>query len=718
MDFAWNFLPYRYPATAKLRDLHQIFQTLHVFLQDLRDRLELYFHRFRGTEHTFMVIVAVIIGLLGGLGAVAIQWLIKLFQKLFWGDWGLTVDYLETVPLGWKIAVPVIGSAIVGTVVYYFSQEAKGHGVPEVMEAIALRDGKIRPRVVLAKLFASSVYIGAGGSVGREGPVIQIGSSIGSAIGQLLRVNPRRTKTFVACGAASGIAAAFNAPVAGALFSVEIILGDFGVAQFSPIVISSVIATVVSRHFLGDFPAFVVPKYDLVSPLELIPYAVLGVLAGAVALLFTKTLYRIEDFFDDLKVNGVLKTMMGGIILGGMGIFVPYIYGVGYDTMNFALLGQLSWVTMLLLIFAKIFATSISLGSGGSGGVFAPSLFLGTMTGGFFGALVHLLMPEYSASSGAYSLVGMGAVVAGATHAPITAILIIFEMTNDYKIILPLMISTIIATVFTTKMAKESIYTLKLIRKGIDLFGGRDINLLRQHTVRNIIRHDQNIFLNTTSLPSLLKTMLQGKHEEYFVVDRDGALQGSITLQMAKEFIEDKEIPPELIIASDLMRTNVQCLQPDDNLDLVMHIFGRIDSRQLPVVENEQSRKLLGRVRVKDVIDMYNKEIFKKDLAGGMHSIVSGMERDRTIEVFASHQIVETTIPDQFVGQSIIELDIRNRYGVEVILIRKKSDESDDPSSRPGTLPSAHYRFEEGDDLLLIGEKENIERFRHNNPLP
>ena len=697
--------------------LHRILQSAHTLFLDFRSRSEQYFHRFRGTEHTFMVIVAVIIGLTGGFGAVAIQWLIKLFQKLFWGDWAVTVAYLDTVPAYWKIAVPVIGSAIVGVVVYYFSREAKGHGVPEVMEAIALRDGKIRPRVVLAKLFASSVYIGAGGSVGREGPVIQIGSSIGSAVGQLLRVNPQRTKTFVACGAASGIAAAFNAPVAGALFSVEIILGDFGVAQFSPIVISSVLATVVSRHFLGDFPAFEVPKYHLVSPVELIPYALLGVLAGLVALLFTRTLYKLEDFFDDLKINGVLKTMAGGLLLGVMGAFVPYIFGVGYDTMNAALLGQLSWLTMLLLVFAKIFATSLSLGSGGSGGVFAPSLFLGTMTGGFFGALVHMVIPEYSASSGAYSLVGMGAVVAGATHAPITAILIIFEMTNDYKIILPLMISSIIATVFTTKMSKESIYTLKLIRRGIDLFAGRDVNLLRQHTVRGILRRDSNWVRNTTPLPALLETMLGGKHEEYFVVDENDALQGVITLQMAKEFIEDRDLMPELILASDLMRTEVQCLQPDDNLDLVMHLFGRVDSRQLPVVENEETRRLLGRVRAKDVIDMYNKEIFKKDLAGGMHSIVSGMDRHRTIEVFDTHQIVEMAVPDQFVGRTIRELDVRNAYGVEVILIRKRVDGNDDPSARPGALPSASYRFETGDTVLLIGEKDGIERFRHHNPV-
>ncbi|MCK5453125.1 MAG: chloride channel protein, partial [Calditrichia bacterium] len=336
---------------------------------------------------------------------------------------------------------------------------------------------------MFAKLLASAICIGSGGSTGREGPVIQIGASVGSTIGQFLRVNPERMKIFVGCGAAAGIAAVFNAPVAGALFSLEIILGDFGVAQFGPIVIASVVATVVSRWFLGNNPAFEVPEYNLVSPVELIPYAILGIIAGLVALMFIKTLYSIEDYFEKLKLHDIIKTMLGGLMIGIMGIFVPHIYGVGYNSMDLALLGELPWMLMLGLIFFKILATSLSLGSGGSGGIFAPSLFLGTMTGGFFGALVHKVIPDHSATSGAYSLVGMGAVVAGATHAPITAILIIFEMTGDYAIILPLMISAIIATVLTTKLKKESIYTLKLIRRGVDLFRGREVNILKALTV-------------------------------------------------------------------------------------------------------------------------------------------------------------------------------------------------------------------------------------------
>jgi len=329
------------------------------------------------TEHSFILVIAVLIGLIGGYGAVLIQFIIKEFHILLWrGDLGL--DTILHTAWYWRIIIPTIGGIVVGLVIRFWSSEAKGHGVPEVMEAIALRNGIIRARVVFAKLFASAFYIASGGSVGREGPVIQIGSAVGSTIGQFLKVNPKRMRVFVACGAASGIAAAFNAPVAGALFAVEIILGDFAVAQFSPIVISSVAATVVSRHYLGDFPAFEVPSYNLVSPLEMINYVILGVLAGLVALSFIKVLYASEDFFDKKKWPDYVKGGLGGLLIGLIGLNFPQIFGVGYDTMDAAIGGNLIWQMALALIFIKIIATSISLGSGGSGGIFAPSLFFGS----------------------------------------------------------------------------------------------------------------------------------------------------------------------------------------------------------------------------------------------------------------------------------------------------------------------------------------------------
>ncbi len=692
-------------------------RTARTWFQKVSSSSAAYFRRFRGTEHTFMILAAVVIGLVGGLGGVIIQEMIRFFKRIFWGNWDITVAYLTAVPIWMKLAVPIIGSLIVGLIIAYVSHEAKGHGVPEVMEAIALRNGKIRPRVVFAKLIASSIYIGSGGSVGREGPVIQIGSAVGSVVGQFFRVNPQRMKTFVACGAASGIASAFNAPIAGALFSLEVILGDFGVSQFSPIVISSVLATVVSRYMLGNNVAFSIPEYHLVSPLELIPYSILGILSGVVAWAFIKTLYRIEDFYDHLKQHQALKTASGGLLIGLLGIAVPAIFGVGYDSMDAALRGQLTWMAMLVLVFAKLLATSISLGSGGSGGIFAPSLFLGTMTGGFFGELVHLALPAVTAGSGAYSLVGMAAVVAGATHAPLTAILIIFEMTNDYKIILPLMISSILSVLIARKLLNESIYTLKLVRKGINLFAGRDINILREFRVKDIMIEGYPSVSGATPLKKLLSRMLTEKQDEILVTAKNGRFLGNISLNSIKEYLNDQDVLADIVIASDIMDLEAPTLKANDKLDLAMHIMGRSDHKILPVISNEKEKRLLGAASLQAAVDIYNKELFKRDLTGSFSSMVTGMEEGRTLEVVDNYQLVEVSIPEVFVGKKIRELDIRNSYNVEIILIRSRTQGgADSLQQRPGAIPNADYCFKDGDVVLILGQDQDIRRFRARVP--
>ncbi|NIM52245.1 MAG: chloride channel protein, partial [Gemmatimonadales bacterium] len=295
----------------------------------------------RQTEQIYMVVVAVVIGLLGGLCAVGFRLLIQVLNRIAWQQGPYTLDHLAGLPFWWKILAPTAGGIVVGLIIHRFAREAKGHGVPEVMEAVALRGGRIRPRVVVAKMLASGVCIGSGGSVGREGPIVQIGSALGSTIGQWLKIDPRRLRTLVGCGAAAGIAGTFNAPVAGALFAVEIILGDFAVAQFSPIVISSVAATVVSQRFLGDFPAFEVPSYSLVHASELFAYAGLGILAALVALAFIRSLYKLEDAFDKLRLYPPVRTMLGGMCIGVIGIWLPHIFGVGYEAINEALNGTL-----------------------------------------------------------------------------------------------------------------------------------------------------------------------------------------------------------------------------------------------------------------------------------------------------------------------------------------------------------------------------------------
>lgn len=652
--------------------------------------------------------MAVIIGLVGGFGAVGIQQLIKLFQKIFWGNWEFSLEYVLTLPFYVKLLAPAAGGLLVGIIVYYFSSEAKGHGVPEVMGAIALKNGIIRPRVVIAKLLASAICIGSGGSVGREGPVIQIGASIGSTLGQFTKVNPHRMKIFVACGAAAGIAAAFNAPIAGALFSVEIILGDFGIPQFSPIVIASVVATVVSRSFLGNYPAFEVPKYDLNSPNELFFYAILGLLAGLVALLFIKILYKFEDFFDELKIKGIFKPIIGGIGIGIMGIFIPNIFGIGYNSMSMALHGNMIWTMMLLLVFAKILASSITLGSGGSGGIFAPSLFIGTMTGGFFGSLINQYFP-YAASPGAYALVGMGAVVAGATHAPITGILIIFEMTNDYKIILPLMISCVIATLLTTKLQKESIYTLKLIRRGVDLFRGREVNILKSLPVKDIMNTTPEIIPAYTSFNELMSLLMESTHTQFFVVDEQQKLQGSVSITEVRQALAHQEYLSELLIAQDLVNNYEAKLRPNDTLDQAMKIFGQFGMEELPVVDENDADKIVGSVKYRDLIKTYNRELIKRDMVQEIGSSIKLLEKTQRIPFLHGHAMAEIQVPMSFVGKTINELQIRSKYGVNVLMIKRREE----PNKIIDLVPRPDEVIQLGDMLIAMGKEKDLNTFRN-----
>ena len=556
----------------------------------------------RQSEHVYMVLVALLIGLGGGLFAVAFRKLIGLGNQIAWQAGGYTIDYVRQLPFWWKIMAPSIGGLLCGMIIHYWAREAKGHGVPEVMEAVALRGGRIRPRVVVAKMFASAICIASGGSVGREGPIVQIGSAFGSTVGQWLGIDERRLRTLVGCGVAAGIAGTFNAPVAGALFAVEIVLADFGVLQFSPIVIASVAATVVGRHFLGDAPAFEVPRYSVESHYELFAYAVLGILAGLAALAFTRILYFTEDLFDKPRIWPPVKTLLGGALVGQVGE---------------ALHGQMVWHLLLVLVVVKIIAVSITIGSGGSGGIFAPSLFIGAMVGGGLGTVIHSIWPQSTAGPGAYALVGMAAVVAGTTYAPITAIVIIFELTADYKIMLPLMISAIIATLLATKLQTGSIYTIKLLRRGVNIHKGQDIDVLRHVLVRDEMRRDAVTVSPTAGLLPVVSKFIEHPGGSIFVVDDDRRMLGMITASHIRSAMVDTTNLEGLVIAQDMMEeAGVSVLDPKDSLANVMKRLARYRG-EVPVTEDG---RLVGVIWPEDVIERYNTEIFKRDMASSMAS--------------------------------------------------------------------------------------------------
>ncbi len=347
--------------------------------------------------------------------------------------------------------------------------------MPEVMEAVSLHGGVIRPRVAVVKSLASALCIGTGGSVGREGPIAQIGAAIGSTIGQYFKLSRESMVVLVACGTAGGIAATFNAPIAGAIFGIEVILRRLSTVSISIIVISAVTADAIAIQIGGNYRSFMVPEYTLLHQGELLLYALLGLIAGMGSVGFTRLLYLAEDLWNKTRIFGYFLPIIGGVSLGCLGMLspevngFPRIFGVGYNSINDMLTCNMTINMALFLLAGKILATCITLGSGGSGGIFAPSLFMGAMLGGSFGYIMNDIFPGIIGPCGAYALVGMAAFFSGAAHAPVTAIIILFEMTGDYAIILPLMLATVISALISQSISAESIYTLKLTRRGVKI---------------------------------------------------------------------------------------------------------------------------------------------------------------------------------------------------------------------------------------------------------
>lgn len=543
-----------------------------------------------GYESNVLAVTAVLVGVLAGLGAVALELLLRLFGRLFLdSETAVTTDAVRVV------VAPMIGGLLAGPLIARGAHEAKGHGVPEVMEAVAVRGGRIRGRVAVVKTIASALTIGSGGSAGREGPIVQVGSTLGSKAGQILRMSEARIRLLVACGAAGGIAAAFNAPLAGVFFSLEVILQRFSARGFATVVLSAVTASVVWRSAFGNETVLDVPAFGLRNPIELIFYVILGLLAAAVAIAFIRILYWTEDRFDGLPVPEDLKPALGGLLLGLVGLATLRLghgslpYGSGLPGINLALGAGLAWWVFLMLLGAKLVATSLTLGSGASGGVFAPSLFMGAMLGAAFGQGVHALFPGMTAGAGAYAMVGMAAVFAGAAHAPISSILILFEMTNDYLIILPLMLACIVATLAASVAHPDSIYTLKIRRKGVELAEGRERHLLERTPVARATLPDIRTVRAPISLEQAREAMQETGTDRLVVVEDGDRLVGILRAERLGETDDRGAEDP----VDDLIE-EYPVVTPEECLDEALRKLAPRGLPLIPVVSDVGSRRVVG----------------------------------------------------------------------------------------------------------------------------
>ena len=479
-------------------------------------------------QSSYLLVAAVLVGIGGGYGAIAFRWLIGAEN---WLAFSALRPFLAHWLGGFSLVlVLAVGGAIAAFVTDRFAPEARGHGVPEVMAAVALKGGVIRPRIIAIKALASATSIGFGGSCGREGPIVQIGSTIGSVLGQIVHAPAPIVRTLVACGAAAGISATFNAPIGGVFFASEVILGDFAPRSFATIVVSSVLAAVISRAYLGNRPSFDASAFALVSPRELGLYAILGVIAAVWAWGFVKVLYLFEDGVEKIALSAPLKGAVGFGLVGAIGLFAPQVLGVGYDSIQHVFDSHVDAPHALALSILKPVATSLTLGAGGSGGVFAPSLYTGAMLGDAFGRIVHTAFPIWTGPAAAYGLVAMAAVFAAAAEAPITAIMIVFEMSGDYTIILPLMIATVVASVLGRRFLRSTVYEMKLTRRGIDWQRVRKPAALARTYVSAVQRVPDVVARDTEVARDVIDRLHETNEMVVPVVDAEGDLIGVVSV--------------------------------------------------------------------------------------------------------------------------------------------------------------------------------------------
>jgi len=569
-----------------------------------RQRIYRALEQFRIGDQVFHIMVAVAIGALSGLGGVVFLKAIRFFEGVFFGKVFLAMGK----PRELVFLLPMLGGLLIGPLIRRYPKEAKGDGVPSAMESIALHGGILSPRTVGIRTVTAAVTIGSGGSVGREAPIAQIGAAIGSAVGQFLKVGAGRMRSFVACGAAGGIAAVFNAPIGGVFFSMEVLLGDFSAATFAPVVVSSVVSTFVMRELLGNVLVFEVPRYMLTSGRAVLLSVPLGILCGLAAVLFMRMLESSEKAFTALQIPHWIKPALGGALMGFIAIFFPQVLGTDTTTVDEAVWGYFPWFLLLLISFLKILATSISLGSGGSGGVLGPCVFIGAVTGAFVGTVAAPYMPNPFAVPGGCALIGMAAFLGPVIGGPMTAILIVFEMAGDYKIILPLLTAVVISMGVAYQFSRHSLYTHKLHKMGVDLVAGREESVLRRLQVRDVMREEFAQIDPAAPFCKVIGDFFGGPVDHLYLVGGGGVLEGVIALADLRPYLKDRGAWPGLR-AADVATANPVAVMPSESLLEALNKFAYRNASQLPVVSDPHERKLIGVIRRGDILNAYQKSL-------------------------------------------------------------------------------------------------------------
>ena len=566
--------------------------------------------RFGRNDLVILSTLAIVVGTAAGFASVGFRYAFEAVQEL---SFGVDAEFLTRLVVDqpfWRVLlVPTLGGLVIGLFVYRFMPGRRPQGVAQVIEASALRGGRMSIKAAIKAAIVSATSIGVGASVGREGPVVHLGASLGSWLAKRLQLGRVLSRTLLGCGVAAAVAASFNAPIAGVFFALEVVIGHYALSAFAPIVIAGVTGTIVSRVYYGDFPAFILPEArEIASFLEFPAFALLGVISAITAIVLMRAIVLTEDLWERVPVPAWTRPAFAGLALGVIALGFPQVLGVGYETTDAALSELLDLQMLIALVVLKSAATAICLGSGFGGGIFSPSLYIGAMLGGAFGIVATLAFPHLSSGHGAYTVVGMGAVAGAVLGAPISTILIVFEMTGDYALTIGVMIATVIASVITQQVHGRSFFVWQLERRGISIKGGQEIGLLRTITIDGFTDGRFETITATAPIAKVRERLPKAPWGELFVLDEDQRLVGTITFSALSEAAFDTSKDAGLT-ALDVARAHPTVLHVGDDLEAAIKVYGASGEVHVPVVDSEESMRLLGVAHEHEVMLAYHRAL-------------------------------------------------------------------------------------------------------------
>ncbi len=659
---------------------------------------------FAHNENALFFTALCVVGALGGLTGAGFRWVLAFASRLFWRGGDQVVLAALASPWHARLLVPVAGAALAAAVgVLLAGRRVPRGGFPEIMELVALGGRMIRLTSALRRSLASLMTLASGGAVGREGPMAQIAAAIGSRTGRTFRFPEERVRILVAAGLAAGYAAAYNTPIAATVFVLEVIIGSFNVMFLGPAIVAAAISTIVTRLIAGAGPIYPGVSHGMETPWEVGPYLALGFLAGLGAVLFQHVIERMYRLWGRMRLPDLVRMPLGGLCLGALAIAWPWVLGNGYETINMVLAGQLAIGLLAILFLTKILATTVTLASGGSGGLFTPTMFLGAMLGGVFGALLHQTFPEQTGTPAAYVLAGMGGLIAGTTHAPFLAIILIFELTQSYEIVLPVMLTSVAAYSTARTIRGTSIYEEELRRRGMRWEGSPQERLMRSLKVRDIMIGDVPLYPEDLSFDRLVEIFQGTRDLQIYIGDAEGRFLGIIELHEVKRILGEAEYAP-LLIAGDLV-TDIPVVTPEDSLVEVNEKLWLRDLGQLPVVDTEEDRRFVGIVTRRDVLGAFDREVLKRNALLAKVRAVEGFDY---LELPAETRMAKVVAPSSIVGRTLRDARLREERGVNVLAIERL-----DPAGRPQRLaPAGDTVIQRGDVLVVIGGEGAVERLR------